>query len=262
MGQAKILDRDNLPKKLETLSSYCKNIEGEKFDKLTVIYPSVLKKEDGSILWVCQCDCGNYILRSGPDLRRKSKHSCGQHRREEQQDWSNKLRTELNGQIFNNLEVIDFDYINGTRIFLKCRCLRCGNITTVRKDSVLNGKKASCGCLHSKGEAKIENFFQKKNIIYKKEYSFQNLIDKNNLRFDFAIFSENNSLIGLIEYQGIQHFEATSGWNNKTHLELTLRHDKLKKEYCQNNNLKLYYITYKDNIEERLEEILNELYCK
>ena len=31
-------------------------------------------------------------------------------------------------------------------------------------------------------------------------------------------------------------------------------------KYCQKNNIKLYYITYKDDIEEKLKEILNELY--
>ena len=38
--------------------------------------------------------------------------------------------------------------------------------------------------------------------------------------------------------------------------------DRIKKEYCEKNNIKLFYITYEEDIEERLEEILSELYCK
>jgi len=47
----------------------------------------------------------------------------------------------------------------------------------------------------------------KKNIEFKREYSFEELKGFNNgkLRFDFAIFNKN-ILQGLIEFQGEQHF--------------------------------------------------------
>lgn len=35
--------------------------------------------------------------------------------------------------------------------------------------------------------------------------------------------------------------------------------DKIKKEYCKNNNIKLFEITYKDNIRIKLKEIIEEL---
>lgn len=34
----------------------------------------------------------------------------------------------------------------------------------------------------------------------------------------------------------------------------------MKKEYCDMNNIPLYYITYKDNTAQRLEEILIGIY--
>ena len=34
--------------------------------------------------------------------------------------------------------------------------------------------------------------------------------------------------------------------------------DKIKFEYCQEHNIKLYYITYEEIIEDRLEEIFSE----
>ena len=60
----------------------------------------------------------------------------------------------------------------------------------------------------------------------------------------------------LIEYQGNIHFETGSGWNNQAALEDCQKRDKMKYNYCIDKNIKLYYITYKEIIEDRLEEIL------
>lgn len=76
------------------------------------------------------------------------------------------------------------------------------------------------------------------------------MVDKAPLRFDFAIFSKNK-LIALIEHQGEQHYD-NSAWHTTT-LEL---HDSMKKEYCLKNNIPLYEILYKENLEEKLKEIL------
>ena len=78
---------------------------------------------------------------------------------------------------------------------------------------------------------------------------------------DFAWFDESNVLLGLIVYQRNIHFTYNnSGWNTKLEFDKRIKRDKNKKDYCQKNNIKLYYITYKDDIEEKLKEILNELY--
>ena len=63
-----------------------------------------------------------------------------------------------------------------------------------------------------------------------------------------------------VDSDGDIHFKYhNSGWNNKEHFEERQKSDKIKKEYCDNNNIKLYYITYEEDIEERLEEILNDI---
>lgn len=50
----------------------------------------------------------------------------------------------------------------------------------------------------------INNLLIENNINYKKEYSFIDLkgIKGGPLRFDFAIFDDNNNLIELIEFDG------------------------------------------------------------
>lgn len=266
MGRRKILKKNELPEKLTQLSTRVKDITGQKFDRLTVIFPSVLKANDGSILWVCHCDCGedNYVLVTSSDLRRKNFHSCGS--KEDkifvQQEELNKRYIELNGKIFNQIKVLDFDYCENRRIYLRCECLNCGSIFTARKDSIITGHKTSCGCIRSKGEYSIGQILKNKSISFQKEYSFSDCCDIKPLRFDFALFDEQEKLIGLIEYQGIQHYQydEDNSWNTEEHFNKLIEHDQLKKDYCKNNNISLYEIKYNENIEQRMEEILNVLY--
>ena len=108
----------------------------------------------------------------------------------------------------------------------------------------------------------INRYLNSHNINYKTEYSFQNFFTEKGgkYRYDFAIFNNKNELLCLIEYQGDIHFKYhNSGWNNKEKFEERQKSDIIKKEYCDNNNIKLYYITYEEDIEKRLEEILNDI---
>ena len=265
MGNRKIYKKEELPEKLSQLSCYAKDITGQKFDRLTVLYPSILKANDGSILWVCVCDCNknNYILTTSSNLRRKSFHSCGSEEDNNyvQREEMNKRYNELNGKIFNSILVLNFDHCENKKIYLKCECLNCGNTFITRKDAILSEHTTSCGCIKSKGEMKINEILLKNNINFKKEYTFEDCKDIDLLRFDFALFTRNK-LQCLIEYQGKQHYEyENKGWNTIEHFNLLQKHDKMKKEYCKNNNIKLYIINYNEDINKRMEEIINGIQC-
>lgn len=71
--------------------------------------------------------------------------------------------------------------------------------------SIKNGSSKSCGCVISHGNKKIEELLNDNKIDFAKEFSFNDLIDIDKLRFDFAIF-KNNQLKYLIEYDGKQHY--------------------------------------------------------
>jgi len=64
------------------------------------------------------------------------------------------------------------------------------------------------------------------------------------LRFDFAIFNDTNTLRGLIEYNGEQHYEKNGFFNHNGLLQI---HDKMKIEYCKNKNIPLLILN-KNNI--------------
>lgn len=170
---------------------------------------------------------------------------------------------DLTGQKFGKLEVLGFshwlDHNNGHRDRMwKCRC-DCGNTCIVNHRYLRYGDTKSCGCTKSLGESQIQKWLEKHNILFEKEYKFADLYSTKSTpyRFDFAIFN-NQGLLFLIEYQGNIHFEVGTGWNNKEALEDCQRRDKIKQEYCKNKKIMLYYITYEDNIENKLKEIFYE----
>lgn len=56
-----------------------KDISGQKFGRLTVIKRLGVDKSR-SVVWLCKCDCGNYIEVKGTELRRGRTTSCGCYR--------------------------------------------------------------------------------------------------------------------------------------------------------------------------------------
>ena len=236
---------------------------GKTYGYLTVI--SRAESKDGRAMWKCKCKCGNECIVPGKVLRSGHTQSCGC-LKIERTVARNMERGggDLTGQRFGKLVVIGFDSWldrnNGHRDRMwRCKC-DCGNECVVNHRYLRFGDTESCGCSKSRGNATIMRWLNSNHKIYQAEYSFKDFTSYNGVpyRYDFAIFNDNKELIFLIEYQGNIHFEVGSGWNNKERLADNQRRDKLKLEYCQKNNIRLYYITYKEIIEDRLEEIFNE----
>ena len=138
-----------------------------------------------------------------------------------------------------------------------CRCNLCGSIKSIRGISIRNGLTKSCGCINSVGETTIAKILTQYNINFKREYSFEDLKYIDKLRFDFAIFNDNNELLHLVEYDGNQHFVThNSGWNNQENLNKIQIRDTLKNEYCKEKGIKLIRIKYDENI--TFEKIMGE----
>jgi len=113
-------------------------------------------------------------------------------------------------------------------------------------------------CDRSKSEIYIENYLTSRDIKFKTEFKFKDLKDKYPLRFDFAIFNRNG-LSYLIEFQGKQHYEYYPSFHkNEVDFINSLKRDKMKVDYCEYNNIKLYIIRYDDDLELSLEKIINE----
>lgn len=142
---------------------------------------------------------------------------------------------------------------------LIAKCNNCNELFITKFRYLLRGH--SCPeCNISKGERKIKNYLEKNNIDFIREYSFDDLKVVNKLRFDFAIF-KNNDLFCLIEYDGEQHFNinTTFGSSKDKNIEFnkTTFRDSKKNEYCKKNNINLLRISYKDF--KIIDQILDEL---
>lgn len=202
--------------------------------------------------WNCICECGTECIIRGDQLRSGIAKSCGCLFRERSAENCRKVgknnlgrpnvnRHDLTNKTFGLLTVIE--YYNTTtdgRAQWRCLC-RCGEETIVDTNHLISEHTKSCGCLTSVGEEKIKKIFVENDVNYISQYGFEDLIDKKKLKFDFAIF-KGRALHCLIEYQGSQHFMnmEKSSWNSPQ------EHDKMKREYCEKNNIRLIEISYKD----------------
>lgn len=244
------------------------NLIGQVFGRLTVVEKA--ENIGASVAWKCVCECGNEVIVRAECLKNGSTKSCGCFKSEYS---SKRFSLNLIGQKFGRLTVLER---SGTIVgrdgskysYWKCMC-DCGNETSVKGHDFKIGKVQSCGCLISKSEEEIRKILVDKYINFNTQYHFDDLKSDKGwvLKFDFALLDNNNSLIALIEYQGRQHFEPVdfSGKGYENSLlefnELVYR-DNLKREYCKNKNIPLYEITFKENIEGKLNYILFDINLK
>lgn len=237
---------------------------GNTYGYLTVIERA--KNIDGRARWLCKCKCGNEIIATGKLLRNGKVKSCGCLKKEKLIQRNIENAGNIEGKRFGKLiakkYLYDIDRKNGhkDRVWL-CQC-DCGNTTEVVTRYLKSGDVSSCGCSNSKGNSLITRLLNQYHIKYNTEYTFNNFVTPNggNYRYDFALFDNDNNLKCLIEYQGSIHFKNGTGWNTDKNLQQVQKRDKEKFDFCKENGIKLYYITYKDDIEEKLKEILNEQY--
>ena len=196
--------------------------------------------------WHCQCQCENKTELDVDTRNLNSGHtqSCGCLQKEK----ASFNTINMSNFEDENIKVLERDGSSLTQIARwKCICKHCGNIFTTQGSHLRYGKIKSCGCVHSQNEKFITELLLNNNITFSSQYTFKDLkgINGRRLRFDFAIF-KNNKLSHLIEYNGAQHYICPEGkWSEG--FETLQIHDKLKYEYCKNNNIRLIVIRYDEN---------------
>jgi len=152
-----------------------------------------------------------------------------------------------NGNILLNPE----DYKNNQTINLKIKCGECGNVYLASLANYQSGQIRchNCSSKKTRGERLVENCLEKFNIEYENEKRFDGCKDKRCLPFDFYLFDYNT----CIEFDGRQHFEPVYGEES---FEMTKLHDKIKNDYCYNNDIKLIRIPYWES--QNIEKILTK----
>lgn len=237
---------------------------GDKYGKLTIIdikYSVPIGKKRRTIC-TCKCDCGKTIERVADKLKKDRLCSCGCARKE----IADKMSFDVIGEKFNRLTAIE-ENKNVTPRTVKCLC-ECGKTTIVKKTDLLSGHTQSCGCLFidktrkSLGETIIEDYLVKHNVNYIFQHSFDDCKNRHILRFDFAILDKNNNLLCLIEYDGKQHYQAIDYFGGEEHFAKMKENDEIKNQYCKDNDIKLFRLSYKlrkIEIENKLSSIIESV---
>ena len=245
---------------------------GSKHGKLTILDIDIGDGKFNSIKYKCQCSCENKTIVDVPHYRlrgNRSTRSCGCAIRDSMTDRPNTsyFKPLPLGTKVNHLTVLGIhsggDYADDT--YYNCQC-DCKNKTeiVVRHNVLLRGR-LSCGCEGSKGEHAILQILSCNTLNghFERQKTFDGLVGINGgkLRFDFALYSTDNKLVCLIEYDGYFHYEKGPTYREykgvRTY-DSTVEHDKRKNAYCEENNIPLYRISGINTIQSTLLEILKK----
>ena len=110
-----------------------------------------------------------------------------------------------------------------------------------------------------KGEEYIKQYLEKNNISFNVQQRFSDLrgTGDGQLSYDFSIPDEKFGCI-LIEYNGIQHYEANDFFGGEEQLKKQKEHDKRKRDYAKKHGYKLITVKYTYDTYESVEEYLDK----
>ena len=128
--------------------------------------------------------------------------------------------------------------------------------------AVLNHRNEGIGCPYlamHKGEEYIKQYLQKNNISFNTQQKFSDLLGTGDgqLSYDFSIPNEKYGHI-LIEYNGIQHYEAVDYFGGEEQFNKQKEHDKRKRDYAKKHGYKLITVKYTYDTYESVEEYLDK----
>jgi len=160
------------------------------------------------------------------------------------------MNTEYFIQKANTIHGFKYDYKNtkflNSSTKVKIICPIHGEFEQTA-NSHLNGRGCSA-CNESKGEKEIMKFLVKNNLVFKRQYKFDDCKNINYLPFDFYLPKHNT----CIEYHGIQHYKPVKIFGGVDSFRKTLIRDNIKFNYCLTNKINLIIINDIKNIEKIL----------
>jgi hypothetical protein len=213
--------------------------------KLTGLSPSLVK-----LTILCnECKTNTYERAYGTFMR--PSHRCAECGTKSSSLQRRKSHEEYNNQLIKKFGINEYTllekYEHGDECLLtRHNSYKCNNYEWyITPNNLLNS--AGCPvCRETKGELAIRNTLTDKAISFIAQYEFNDLKSDLNvpLKFDFAVFTGENKLLFLIEYDGKQHFEHIASWMTKEKYERMKIHDAMKNAYCKQNDIPLLRIPY------------------
>lgn len=214
------------------------NYVGRTFDRLEVIdFDHMYRFPSGrfNIFWKCKCSCKNVCVVSQAALKSGHTRSCGCYEKEVISD----VHTiDLSGSRFGFLTVKERVGSKDNYALWRCEC-DCGNVCNVLSRTLLYEGKFSCGCKSmSKDETIVLDYFKSLGLKYGDDYVYEQKFNDllgvggRKLSYDFAVYRDN-LLCGLIECQGLQHYQPVSYFGGVESFENQCEHDIRKRNYAR-----------------------------
>lgn len=155
---------------------------------------------------------------------------------------------------YSNGEYEPLSKYENSKTHVKMKHNKCGHVWMIKPENFFFGKGCPA-CKESLGERRIRKHLSKKNISFQSQYKFDDCRNKRSLPFDFAIMN-NEKVIGLIEFQGEQHYREVEYFGGKEGYAKRMRNDNIKLQYCKSNNIPLLIIKYDEDVKEKLDNFL------
>lgn len=222
-----------------------KRINGDKYDYSLVEY----KHGHQKVKIICKKH--NYVFLQSPANHCHPFIGCDLCKKENMhytlEDFIKKSK-EKHGDKYDYSKV---NYINSRHI-IEIICKKHGSFFQMPVAHMEGKGCKKCRC--SRGENKIDEILSSKNIKFIREYKFDKCRSLKNKKLSFDFYLPDYNV--CIEFDGEQHFVAKPRWDGQKGLIYTQQHDAIKNNFCKINNIHLYRITYKDDIVDKMEEII------
>lgn len=146
---------------------------------------------------------------------------------------------------------------------IKCRCRNCDTIWYPKCLNLFYAKTGCPTCNESKGEKNIRTYLEETNVIFRSQYKFKDCKNVYSLPYDFAILNSQDEVLGLIEYDGEQHFRPVSFFGGQDRFQDVVTNDSTKNKYAIDNNIPLLRCNYMQTDQQVTEEVadfINTIY--
>ena len=205
-----------------------------------------------------RCSCGNIFLKSWTCIHSKKFIMC--------KPCINKILTDnqrLDNEVFKKrIQDTHGEKYNICGKYLSANtnilmfCNDCKSEFSIKPSHLFDGHGCPYCKTKSLGEAIIEKYLKTNEIIYKREYTFDDCRGiKRKLPFDFAILNKENKAEYIIEFDGVQHYKKSELFGEK-HFDETIINDAIKNSYCEDHNVNLIRIPYWEK--KNIKKILNQ----
>lgn len=246
-----VIDKCTCSRSKSSRKKYPKDLTGTVVNNIKVLSREVdIKDSNGYFrqVYKCQCSCGRIRAISRKHLLQSKSNNCNCSNRNYSGDMMPMRPTtihpvDLTGMKVGLLSVVKMLTPTSYQCICECGC----TVAVDRKHLVSKAPTSSCGC-HRQSilEYNTRTVLDSHGVNYVTEYTFDDLrglSDTRHLRFDFMVFDKFGTMC-LIECQGRQHYEQNDYLDRTSTLHI---HDTMKYDYACLNNIKLIYISYKDN---------------